>query len=72
MFTLQQVAQRRTYLLDLLTESEAAIKNPRALPKSREAARRIAGMLACAIEELELILGMRDFTTVDLADGLSR
>lgn len=72
MFTLQQVAQRRDYLLNLLSESEAAVKNPRTLPKRREAARRICLAMACAIEELELILGLRNVTMLDLADGLTK
>lgn len=63
---IQFVTNRRNRLLAQLAETEEDLKLPLLRPKVRAASQRLHLALTVAIQELELVLGMRESTLLDL------
>lgn len=64
---LQEIANRRNCLLERLHDTENDLKLPGLRPKVRAGVQRLHLALTVAIQELELILGLRGSTIVDLS-----
>lgn len=62
---IQLIADRRNYLLARLAGTEEDLKISQMRPKMRAAAQRLHLALTVAIQELELVLGMRSSTLLD-------
>ena len=62
---IQRIADRRNYLLARLAETEEELKLPLLRPKVRAGVQRLHLALTAAIQELELVLGIRNSTLLD-------
>lgn len=68
MTSLQSIDDRRNYLLWKLADVEEDLKLPELRPKARKGAQNLHMALLVAIQELELILGMRSSTVLDFGN----
>lgn len=65
MLSAQQIAQRRANLLALLQSVEEDLKSPLLKPKIRAGSKAFCTSISFAIQELEVVLGLRNSTTLD-------